>query len=95
MGADPAPLAEVQVRIKISVFLFGNAPLGAVYVADAALDAFLIFPERALRPPASGMIFRGASLPENHASGVDFLPGFWPFLFSHRHTSKVISFRLN
>src|SRR4030042_1671952 len=63
MGADPAPLAVIQVRLKKSVRILGHAPLGTVYIADAAFDAFCIIPDRAPGPPAAGVICGGAARP--------------------------------
>jgi len=70
MRANAAALAIIQICLKETVFGLLNAAFGTVNITDTALDAFRIIPNRSLRPPASRMIFTGASrLGNNTADG--------------------------
>lgn len=70
MRADAAAFAIIQVCLKEAVFGLLNTAFRTVNITNTALDAFCIIPDRPLRPPASRMIFTGASrLGNNTADG--------------------------
>jgi len=56
MVTKAAALAVIQICRKKSFRVFGDARLRTEQIADAALDAFRIIPDRLLSPPPSGQI---------------------------------------
>jgi hypothetical protein len=54
--ANATALAVIKICHKEPFHVFRDARFGTEQIADAALDAFRIIPDRLLCPPASGQI---------------------------------------
>jgi hypothetical protein len=76
MRADAAALAIIHIRLKKTVLRLLNASFRTIYVTDTAFDAFLIIPNRSLRPPTSRVIFTGAARFRNNTTDGKLSPCF-------------------
>jgi hypothetical protein len=76
MRANAAALAIIHIRLEKTVFCLLNASLRTKHITDTAFDAFLIVPNRPLRPPTSRVIFTGAARFRNNAAYGKFPPCF-------------------
>jgi hypothetical protein len=92
MSADTASLAIINICFEETVFALLNAAFRTKDIANAALDAFLIIPNRPLRPPTSCMIFTGAARLENNTSRSYFLPGIRPFFLCHDFNTSIFNY---
>jgi hypothetical protein len=92
MSANTAPFAVIHVCFEKTVFALLNAAFRTKDIANAALDAFLIIPNRPLRPPTSRMIFTGAARLENDTSRSYFLPGIRPFFLRHDFNTSIFNY---
>jgi hypothetical protein len=76
MRADAAALAIIHIRLKKTVLCLLHASFRTIYVTDTAFDAFLIVPNRSLRPPTSRVIFTGAARIGNNTTDGKLSPCF-------------------
>jgi hypothetical protein len=76
MRANAAALAIIHIRLEKTVFCLLNASLRTKHITDTAFDAFLIVPNRPLRPPTSRVIFTGAARIGNNTTYGKLSPCF-------------------
>jgi len=76
MRTNAAALAIIHIRLKKTVLALLDAALGTIHITDAAFDAFVVVPDRSLRPPTSRMIFTGATRLGNNTSDGKLSPCF-------------------
>jgi hypothetical protein len=92
VSTNAAALTIVHVGLEKSIFALLNASFRTKDITNAALDAFLIIPDRPLRPPTSRMIFTGAARLENDASRSYFLPGIRLFFLCHDLNTSIFNY---
>jgi hypothetical protein len=76
MRANAAALAIIHIRLEKTVLCLLNASLRTKHITDTAFDAFLIVPNRPLRPPTSRVIFTGAARLGNNTTYGKLSPCF-------------------
>jgi hypothetical protein len=76
MRANAAALAIIHIRLEKTVLCLLNASLRTKHITDTAFDAFLIVPNRPLRPPTSRVIFTGAARFRNNTTDGTLSPCF-------------------
>jgi hypothetical protein len=76
MRANAATLTIIQICLEKTVLALLNATFGTIDVTDTAFNAFLIVPNRPLRPPTSRVIFTGAARLGNNTTYGKLSPCF-------------------
>jgi hypothetical protein len=76
MRANAAALAIIHISLEKTVLCLLNASFRTKHITDTAFDAFLIVPNRPLRPPTSRVIFTGAARLGNNTTDGKLSPCF-------------------